>query len=132
MKSRSRKKTLTVGVLLGAALLASAAIGISAAGAHSTPAKTGDRPATKAWSFGVMGDTQWTCADDPAGANPNSVPVSIINQVNAQFISMGVKFVIELGRPHRQRQRRGHRDARRCRPAAPQRRHRLLPGAWQP
>jgi Calcineurin-like phosphoesterase len=97
VKSRSRKKTLTVGVLLGAALLASAAIGISAAGAHSTPAKTGDRPATKAWSFGVMGDTQWTCADDPAGANPNSVPVSIINQVNAQFISMGVKFVIEPG-----------------------------------
>ncbi len=44
-----------------------------------------------------MGDTQWTLATDPAGANPNGVPVSIINQLNQQFISKGVKFVIQVG-----------------------------------
>ena len=48
------------------------------------------------WKFGVMGDTQWTTID-PAGANPNTVPVSIINQINQQFINAGVKFVIEVG-----------------------------------
>jgi len=48
------------------------------------------------WSFGVMGDTQWTTTD-PAMANPYTVPESIINQVNQQFIKAGVKFVIEVG-----------------------------------
>ncbi|RXK88917.1 metallophosphoesterase [Chlorobaculum sp. 24CR] len=48
------------------------------------------------WKFGVMGDTQWTCAD-PSGRNPNTVPVSIIEQVNRQFIDAGVKFVIQVG-----------------------------------
>jgi hypothetical protein len=50
----------------------------------------------KAWKFGVMGDTQWTAAD-PSGQNPHTVPVSIIQQVNRQFIDAGVKFVIEVG-----------------------------------
>jgi hypothetical protein len=50
----------------------------------------------KAWSFGVMGDTQWTTTD-PAGANPNRVSVSIIRQLNEQFIRRGVKFVIQMG-----------------------------------
>lgn len=48
------------------------------------------------WKFGVMGDTQWTCPD-PAGKNPRTVPVSIIEQVNRQFIDAGVKFVIQVG-----------------------------------
>lgn len=48
------------------------------------------------WKFGVMGDTQWTCAD-PAGRNPGTVPVSIIEQVNRQFIDAGVRFVIQVG-----------------------------------
>ena len=48
------------------------------------------------WKFGVMGDTQWTCAD-PSGQNPRTVPVSIIEQVNRQFIDAGVKFVIQVG-----------------------------------
>jgi len=48
------------------------------------------------WKFGVMGDTQWTCAD-PSGQNPGTVPVSIIEQVNRQFIEAGVKFVIQVG-----------------------------------
>ncbi len=50
----------------------------------------------KPWKFGVMGDTQWTAAD-PSGGNPNTVPVSIIDQINRQFISEGVKFVIAVG-----------------------------------
>jgi len=49
------------------------------------------------WSFGVMGDTQWTLATDPAGNNPNGVSVSIIDQINQQFINKGVKFVIQVG-----------------------------------
>jgi len=53
--------------------------------------------ASSAWSFGVMGDTQWTLATDPAGNNPNGVPVSIIDKINQQFINKGVKFVIEVG-----------------------------------
>jgi 3',5'-cyclic AMP phosphodiesterase CpdA len=48
------------------------------------------------WKFGVMGDTQWT-SPDPAGQNPDTVPVSIIEQVNRQFIDAGVKFVIQVG-----------------------------------
>jgi hypothetical protein len=50
-----------------------------------------------AWKFGVMGDTQWTCSTDPANANSNHVSVSIVNQINQQFINHGVKFVIQVG-----------------------------------
>ena len=48
------------------------------------------------WKFGIMGDTQWTTAD-PTGANPNTVPVTIIDQVNREFIREGVRFVIAVG-----------------------------------
>jgi len=53
-------------------------------------------PASTAWKFGMMSDTQWTTAD-PAGQNPTTVSVSIINQLNPQFIQAGVKFVIQVG-----------------------------------
>jgi hypothetical protein len=53
-------------------------------------------PASAAWKFGVMADTQWTCTD-PAGQNPTTVAVSIIDQINPQFIQAGVKFVIQVG-----------------------------------
>ena len=49
------------------------------------------------WSFGVMDDTQWTCSSDPAGSNPQQMAKAIIDQVNAQFIGAGVKFVIQVG-----------------------------------
>jgi hypothetical protein len=61
------------------------------------------------WKFGVMSDTQWRVGDpDPAncplgdtldcdGKNPNGVAVGIINELNKQFISHGVKFVIQTG-----------------------------------
>ncbi len=48
------------------------------------------------WKFGVMSDTQWTTTD-PSGKNPNGVSVSIIDQINPQFIKAGVKFVIQVG-----------------------------------
>jgi len=49
------------------------------------------------WKFGVMSDTQWTCAGDPAGDNPNAVAKSIIDRISPQFIKAGVKFVIQVG-----------------------------------
>lgn len=52
-------------------------------------------PASTAWKFGVMSDTQWIGSDD--GSNPNSVAVAIINQLNTQFAAKGVKFVVQLG-----------------------------------
>jgi hypothetical protein len=48
------------------------------------------------WSFGVMGDTQWTTADN-ADKNPGTVAVEIIKQLNQEFIAKGVKFVIQVG-----------------------------------
>ena len=53
--------------------------------------------AAEPWKFGVMADTQWTAPTDPAGKNPNGVSVSIIEQLNEQFIKHGVKFVIQVG-----------------------------------
>lgn len=53
------------------------------------------KPSTTAWSFAVMSDTQWIGTDD--GKNPNSVAVSIIQQLNQEFIKKGVKFVVQVG-----------------------------------
>lgn len=47
------------------------------------------------WRFGVMGDTQWTLSAETN--NPNSVAVSIIKQLNPQFINADVKFVVQVG-----------------------------------
>jgi hypothetical protein len=53
------------------------------------------------WKFGVISDTQWTTAD-PANQNPNTIPASIIKQINQQFININhrthdLKFVIAVG-----------------------------------
>jgi hypothetical protein len=53
-------------------------------------------PASTAWKFGLMGDTQWTTSD-PAGTNPTTVAKSIIDQISPQFIAAHVKFVIQVG-----------------------------------
>lgn len=47
------------------------------------------------WKFGLIADTQWGVGDD--GQSPNSVSVGIVNQVNAEFIRQGVKFVVAVG-----------------------------------
>ena len=49
----------------------------------------------EAWKFGVMSDTQWTVPND--GKNPHGVAVGLIEQINAQFIEAGVKFVVQVG-----------------------------------
>lgn len=43
-----------------------------------------------------MSDNQWTGTPDD-GFNPNTVPVDIIKQVDAEFIAKGVKLVIDVG-----------------------------------
>jgi hypothetical protein len=48
------------------------------------------------WSFGVMGDTQWT-TNENVDKNPGTVAVEIIKQLNQEFIAKGVKFVIQVG-----------------------------------
>ncbi len=67
------------------------------------------RFSSDAWSFGVLGDTQWTLGipgvpgnpdlfvDDPEGTNPNFVSLSVARQINQKFIEHGVKFVIQMG-----------------------------------
>jgi len=55
----------------------------------------GAQPASNAWSYGIMADTQWTVTDD--GRNPSSDAIDIINQLNAQFVAKGVKFVVAVG-----------------------------------
>ncbi len=48
------------------------------------------------WSFGVLSDTQWTHPKADA-MNPNTIPVSVVKQVDAQFISKGVALVVAVG-----------------------------------
>ena len=91
MKNISRRKFLKFS---GAGLA-----GLAASGLTRMPifrlGKAFAMPSDTAWSFGVLGDTQWTV--DYNDANPNGVPVSIISQINPQFINLGVKFVIQVG-----------------------------------
>ncbi|KFO68724.1 hypothetical protein ER57_02065 [Smithella sp. SCADC] len=89
----SFKTLYTATVIL--TLLLTAVMGVCGSPqSHTTPAV---QVSSQVWSFGVMGDTQWTLATDPAGNNPGGVPVSIIDQINQQFINKGVKFVIQVG-----------------------------------
>jgi hypothetical protein len=47
------------------------------------------------WKFGVLSDTQWTSAND--GKSPESIPASMIQQIDKAFIAQGVKLVISVG-----------------------------------
>ncbi len=60
-------------------------------------ASGGGRYRVDPWSFGVMGDTQWTSGTDPEGANPEYVSVAVAQELNYEFINHGVRFVIQLG-----------------------------------
>jgi hypothetical protein len=93
VNKRLGKLTLNAGLLLVVMLLVAIAFGPGSALAKTIAENpTG----SQAWSFAVMGDTQWT-TNDPAGQNPNGVAVSIINQLNQQFVKKGVKFVVQVG-----------------------------------
>ena len=90
MNTKLKRGAQLAGLVLVLTLLATLFLGAGSALA------AGATSVTSSWSFGVMADTQWTTTD-PAGANPNGVSVSIINQLNQQFIQKGVKFVIQVG-----------------------------------
>jgi len=47
------------------------------------------------WTFGIIGDTQWTVTDD--GLNPYTCAAEPIRQINNQFIDSNVPFVIHVG-----------------------------------
>ena len=97
-KKITRRKALKIAGA-GAVVVAAAAVGAYYEGLFRplTNPETPVASTPESWAFGVMGDTQWTCLTDPAGENPNGVAVSIINQVNQEFIKKGVKFVIQVG-----------------------------------
>ncbi|MDR0498485.1 MAG: metallophosphoesterase [Holophagales bacterium] len=88
-------------LILGAATIAATALTFFLACSGSSNKVSIPDPALvqqsqNIWRFGVMGDTQWTVSTDTA-RNPNTVAVEIIKQVNEQFISKGVEFVIQVG-----------------------------------
>lgn len=68
-------------------------------GADFHPAER--RHSARAWSFGVMADTQWTLNGDvDDGYDPNSSTVYIAEQIQQAFINAGVAFVIHVGDLH--------------------------------
>ena len=90
----STKKRIAGFAVIAACLVLAACGGtgnIISAPAAGTPGNAGG-----AWSFAVMGDTQWTVPDS-AGKNPNTVAVDIVSQLSRQFIQRSVKFVIQVG-----------------------------------
>ena len=81
-------------VALNSAISASEVKPAGASVSSSKPSASA-HASSAAWSFGVMADTQWITKDD--GADPNSVAVDIINQINQQFIQHKVKLVVQVG-----------------------------------
>jgi hypothetical protein len=47
------------------------------------------------WKFGVLSDTQWVTSDD--GKSPESLPASMVQQIDQNFIAQNVKLVIAVG-----------------------------------
>ncbi|MBN2319406.1 MAG: metallophosphoesterase [Acidobacteria bacterium] len=61
-------------------------------------AEGGGRYAEDPWAFGLMADTQWTNgAQDPEGANPNTVSAALAGAIQQELAGKGVKFVIQVG-----------------------------------
>ena len=79
------------------AAVTGATIRFSASGLTSVTSSPFDLadPNSAVWSFGIISDTQWTVTDD--GKNPNTTSADIISQVNQEFITKGVKFVVAIG-----------------------------------
>lgn len=61
---------------------------------HQVAAAEGGAGASP-WKFGVLADTQWSGNRD--GQSPNSLPAGILQQINAEFIRHGVRFVVAVG-----------------------------------
>ena len=49
------------------------------------------------WKFGVISDTQWSSRIPDDGKNPNTVAADIIRQIDAEFITQGVRLVVAVG-----------------------------------
>lgn len=49
---------------------------------------------SRAWSFGIISDTQWSPPEGHAGLG---VATEIIDNMNAQFLRHGVRFVVAVG-----------------------------------
>lgn len=64
--------------------------------AATVAALLGTQAQAAAWSFGVLGDTQWA-GTDPTGNNVNTVAVNQAKAANAAFVNAGVKFVVQVG-----------------------------------
>lgn len=85
-------------VKAGAVGAAGAALGAAVPWLSSTAALAAGKLASedsKPWKFGVMADTQWPANAD--GENPGTCAVGVINLINAEFITQGVEFVIQVG-----------------------------------
>ena len=97
MEAKKRKLNYSIRVALTVALFALSACGGSGTTTPTVTAVPGSlaKPSATAWSFAVMADTQWIGTDD--GKNPNTVAVSIIQQLNQEFINKGVKFAVQVG-----------------------------------
>ena len=97
MDRREFIKRTAVGA--GAVAVTMVAGGCGGGSSNSTPAAALAAPvgtnSKTAWKFAVMGDTQWLAADD--GLNPNTSAIGLISQLNQQFISQGVQFVVQVG-----------------------------------
>lgn len=92
------RRTFLVRSVLGAGALALTSVAAGCGNGGSSSSSTSSLLSSTAWKFGVMGDTQWTTphpVDD--GYNANSSAVSIATQIQKQFISSGVKFVVHVG-----------------------------------
>ena len=93
MNTIAKKITIMLPMLAAAALALSA---LACAQATSDPKPAAPAlPASSAWSFGVLSDTQWIGTDD--GKNPSTSAISIITQINKQFIAKKVKLVVAVG-----------------------------------
>lgn len=86
----SRKKRVAAFPVLAAAVLVLILASISFAQGYRYQSDN-------AWSFGVMGDTQWFSSEDPEGVNPEYVAAGIAGALQNQFIKNGVRFVIQTG-----------------------------------
>ena len=100
MKVMLTKIKVAIRPLLVALVLAGL-IGSSPAVAFTAQASP-DAEQEGPWSFGIISDTQWTIKDADGnylddGYNTNTIATNIIKQVDAQFISAGVKLVVGVG-----------------------------------
>ena len=88
-------KRSAIGAGTVAATIVMGGCGSSSSSSGSVSAGAAGVPTAQAFKFGIMADLQWIAPDD--GYNPNTSAISLARAVQRQFISQGVKFVVDLG-----------------------------------